>query len=84
MNPLEDNFLETDQGRRLFEQGLELYKNIEAEHAHTVELNDITLGYLEFGPTTGVPLIWAHGTSCLLYTSPSPRDQRGSRMPSSA
>ena len=22
--------------------------------------------------------------SCLLYTSPSPRDQRGSRMPSSA
>jgi len=24
------------------------------------------------------------GTLCLLYTSPSPRDQRGSRMPSSA
>ena len=24
------------------------------------------------------------GTNCLLYTSPSPRDQRGSRMPSSA
>ena len=23
-------------------------------------------------------------TFCLLYTSPSPRDQRGSRMPSSA
>ena len=23
-------------------------------------------------------------TDCLLYTSPSPRDQRGSRMPSSA
>ena len=23
-------------------------------------------------------------TGCLLYTSPSPRDQRGSRMPSSA
>ena len=26
---------------------------------------------------------WAR-TTCLLYTSPSPRDQRGSRMPSSA
>ena len=26
----------------------------------------------------------AHPTFCLLYTSPSPRDQRGSRMPSSA
>ena len=25
-----------------------------------------------------------HETYCLLYTSPSPRDQRGSRMPSSA
>ena len=27
--------------------------------------------------------IYTH-LSCLLYTSPSPRDQRGSRMPSSA
>ena len=31
---------------------------------------------------------WVYGmvlaNSCLLYTSPSPRDQRGSRMPSSA
>ena len=26
----------------------------------------------------------AKGWACLLYTSPSPRDQRGSRMPSSA
>ena len=26
----------------------------------------------------------ADGNTCLLYTSPSPRDQRGSRMPSSA
>ena len=25
-----------------------------------------------------------HPVACLLYTSPSPRDQRGSRMPSSA
>ena len=26
----------------------------------------------------------ANSSFCLLYTSPSPRDQRGSRMPSSA
>ena len=26
----------------------------------------------------------AQARGCLLYTSPSPRDQRGSRMPSSA
>ena len=31
---------------------------------------------------TGEKLSWYR--SCLLYTSPSPRDQRGSRMPSSA
>ena len=31
---------------------------------------------------TRVRFDWAH--TCLLYTSPSPRDQRGSRMPSSA
>ena len=29
-------------------------------------------------------LIWKPMEGCLLYTSPSPRDQRGSRMPSSA
>ena len=27
---------------------------------------------------------WRPEKDCLLYTSPSPRDQRGSRMPSSA
>ena len=30
------------------------------------------------------PIYFAVTCSCLLYTSPSPRDQRGSRMPSSA
>ena len=39
------------------------------------------------GSTAGIPetdfgAAWSH--DCLLYTSPSPRDQRGSRMPSSA
>ena len=28
--------------------------------------------------------LWIHFTNCLLYTSPSPRDKRQSRMPSSA
>ena len=32
----------------------------------------------------GGELFGFDGRSCLLYTSPSPRDQRGSRMPSSA
>ena len=51
----------------------------------------------EYYPETPVPLdhqdnftllvavlLSAQCTDCLLYTSPSPRDQRGSRMPSSA
>ena len=33
----------------------------------------------------GLPYVFVmEDLSCLLYTSPSPRDQRGSRMPSSA
>ena len=34
--------------------------------------------------TLGQPLFLPLSGGCLLYTSPSPRDQRGSRMPSSA
>ena len=37
-------------------------------------------GTLNFSATDDVTITMA----CLLYTSPSPRDQRGSRMPSSA
>ena len=53
------------------------------------------VNYLPEGPKSYKPKIGVIGTggisdfhlkaySCLLYTSPSPRDQRGSRMPSSA
>ena len=41
----------------------------------TTALNYVYKGYLG----DGTPI-----QTCLLYTSPSPRDQRGSRMPSSA
>ena len=42
--------------------------------------------YLDARRQQGVKILLegAQGTFCLLYTSPSPRDQRGSRMPSSA
>ena len=44
---------------------------------------------IELQPNNRVRLLMAnnfswHPNGCLLYTSPSPRDQRGSRMPSSA
>ena len=41
----------------------------------------------EYDPETGediLDLVEVGPEGCLLYTSPSPRDQRGSRMPSSA
>ena len=42
------------------------------------------IGYFFF-EAVGQPVVDAyHLGACLLYTSPSPRDQRGSRMPSSA
>ena len=40
-------------------------------------------GYAVFS-NIGVDALFVGGGGCLLYTSPSPRDQRGSRMPSSA
>ena len=40
-----------------------------------------TAGTVDFGTALSVTPL---SVGCLLYTSPSPRDQRGSRMPSSA
>ena len=42
-------------------------------------LEDVHMGYEEDRPA-----VFDRNANCLLYTSPSPRDQRGSRMPSSA
>ena len=56
------------------------------------KINKVVLAY-SGGLDTSVILKWLEEkyncevvtfTACLLYTSPSPRDQRGSRMPSSA
>ena len=41
-------------------------------------------GYVYGALFFGTYLRRSQATTCLLYTSPSPRDQRGSRMPSSA
>ena len=55
-----------------------------------VSLADGDLNYLLEGPAAAPVLVLSNslGTNlhmcCLLYTSPSPRDKRQSRMPSSA
>ena len=58
------------------------YKKHQSALART--LRDMAMGcnFDQF-ETTLLQLTWLCKT-CLLYTSPSPRDQRGSRMPSSA
>ena len=49
---------------------------------HAQQAGEILTG-LDGHPTQNIAKI-KETNSCLLYTSPSPRDQRGSRMPSSA
>ena len=47
-------------------------------------LADLLDGILRANPDDKVVVFAQRPETCLLYTSPSPRDQRGSRMPSSA
>ena len=60
------------------------------DHGKTTLTAAITKFFGEFkayDQIDGAPEEKARGitiSTCLLYTSPSPRDQRGSRMPSSA
>ena len=46
-------------------------------------LEDINSGEISLGERV-INQLAPRDRDCLLYTSPSPRDQRGSRMPSSA
>ena len=62
--------------------GVELYsaieKGVEVEHQHISNILSKELGQGATAPSPHTLYI------CLLYTSPSPRDKRQSRMPSSA
>ena len=64
---------------------------VSRRHCELIEKDDL-LFVRDLGSTNGTfvgservdsDMLIGHG-ACLLYTSPSPRDQRGSRMPSSA
>ena len=47
-------------------------------------LSDIEAICAALAKEAGYKTVFKQSNICLLYTSPSPRDQRGSRMPSSA
>ena len=53
---------------------------------HEIGTDEMKKAYMEDTPGQMVEryIEEAKKKNCLLYTSPSPRDQRGSRMPSSA
>ena len=57
------------------------YTNLRALKNNAYAPSTPTSLTLEIGETENPRLVFV---DCLLYTSPSPRDQRGSRMPSSA
>ena len=69
-------FIALDKASAPYVEGLSLYPGFENSPEPTlIEVDDTTLVMELFhGPTK----------SCLLYTSPSPRDRQKSRMPSSA
>ena len=60
-------FIETQEGVALYHQSIALYEKIERENAHTININGITLGYLEFGSSDGTPLVWVHGSGSTSY-----------------
>ena len=64
---------------------------ISPETSHSVNFREVEETVLKIGQTLldsgikpGSSIAIASPNSCLLYTSPSPRDKRQSRMPSSA
>ena len=60
------------------------YNAADGDYGHVVITKHILDGILIWALYGHLDSASIEGKSCLLYTSPSPRDQRGSRMPSSA
>lgn len=52
---------------QLYDQSICRYEQIERNNARRVSVNGIAMGYLEFGSREGIPIIWAHGSSCTGY-----------------
>ena len=55
-------------------------QSVTADNQISVKCTNVSRSLCQFS----FPSTIAQSSLCLLYTSPSPRDQRGSRMPSSA
>ena len=67
MKKLNKKLFETREDMTLYNKSVSLFEKIERENAFTITINDIAMGYLEFGSNTGTPLIWAHGSGFTSY-----------------
>ena len=87
-NPNKLNYGSTGIGTSSHLSSYMLGKRIGADTLHVPykganALTDLLAGRIQFIFAT-IPSVIPHIRACLLYTSPSPRDKRQSRMPSSA
>ena len=64
--------------------GSQTLENLKAAFAGESQANRRYLYFAKVADVEGYPDIAGNFRDCLLYTSPSPRDKRQSRMPSSA
>ena len=82
VEPLSKNFFTYLDKLSLQDIAYEASRQFLEEDFSGAEIADITAEAINFA----APVIALNDqlSICLLYTSPSPRDQRGSRMPSSA
>ena len=63
---------------------VDIYKNCTFLSNESKSVTFTTGDILDYIPEANILAAYPMNGICLLYTSPSPRDQRGSRMPSSA
>ena len=68
--------------RRIFQKGKTKDLSLTEIGFGTAPLGNLYKAISDSAASSTLEAAWDLG--CLLYTSPSPRDQRGSRMPSSA
>ena len=82
---LNGRFSQSESTRLNYSRGEDTYDPILSKAVVFPETNEEVSKILKLCNEHKVPVVpFGTGTSCLLYTSPSPRDKRQSRMPSSA
>ena len=77
--PLDLGLLVPDMIVTMYSHAAEIsWPEVSGATSYTLKMSEAGGDFVTISETTGL----TH--TCLLYTSPSPRDQRGTRMPSSA